>query len=324
MVYFLILLAPYIIYSLYHYINNIKSTIYTAFSILCYSIKGLFLKNSVENNIGDTKYFEFVNKEIKNKKALILIHGLSGTGDSGYIKYIYEKLKNKYDIFAPQYGCDKHKYPTYFPIKEDSVYTSDVASLFRNLIKDYNQISFIGFSAGGGALLQILNSLKDEDIERINSVFFISPAFKMEEGFAHLEKIWAPVRFFMKYDYWKKFFKWIKNNEGLRAAIKFLYSCKTFDDIYKYFSKEKQYPTLSNDGVTETNKKFVLLHPDDDPIVCVNDTLSFLKSNTYSRINHLTGGHIGFSALNRCINFYNDDEDIKVEDLWDQSQLIKD
>ena len=309
-----------LIYFLY---KNIEPELYTAGSILWYSLKGLFIRNVNEFFISKTKIFEFKNT-IPNSRALILIHGLSGTGKSGYIKYIYQKLKNKYDIYAPQYGCESHLYPTYFPVDEDINYTNDVISLYRDLYKKYDKVSFIGFSAGGGALLEIINNLKDEDIKKLNTVFFVSPSLKLEQGFKHLENIWFPLRYFMKYDYWKKFFMWIKNKEGTLSALKFLYSCQTFDDIYKYVSKQKEYPVLSKNGVIETNNKFILIHTDDDPIVRIVDTLSFLKNNSYRRINQLVGGHIGFCALDRCIKFYSDNENIIAEDLWDQSQLIKD
>lgn len=302
-------------------INNIKPEIYTIFSILWYSLKGLFISKSKEINLLNTKVYQFENK---NKKALILIHGLSGTGNSGYIKYIYGKLKNKYDIYAPQYGSENHMFPTYLPIKEDIKYISDVTDLYRNLCSKYEQVSFIGFSAGGAALLQIINNLKDKDIENLNSVFFVSPSLKLKEGFLHLEEIWLPLRYFMKYDYWKKFFMWVKNKEGWTSAFKFVYNCKTFDDVFRYFSIDKEYPKLSINGVIETNNKFILLHTDDDPIVSINHTLDFLKNNSYKRINQLSGGHTGFCALDRCIKFYSDDENILAEDLWDKSSLIKD
>jgi predicted alpha/beta-fold hydrolase len=304
-------------------VNNFKAELYTTFSILWYSLKGLFISECEEISFSNTKIYKFCSKN-KNKKALILIHGLSGTGKSGYIKYIYSKLKNKYDIYAPQYGAEQHMFPTFFPIKEDPKYISDVISLYRDLLTKYDQVSFIGFSAGGGALLQIVNSLKDDDIKKLNSIFFVSPSFKLKEGFEHLENVWFPLRYFMKYDYWKKFFIWIKNKDGILATLKFLYSCRTFDSVFKYLSNNKNYPVLSNNAVIETNNKFILLHTDDDPIVKISDTLDFLRKNSYQRINQLVGGHIGFSALDRCIKFYTDDENLAAQDIWDPSSLIKD
>lgn len=288
-------------------------TVYTAGSVLWYSIRGLFI-NSSSTVTGDTNVFEFKNN---NKKALILIHGISGTGDSGYIKLMYDKLKDKYDVYAPEYGTsDKHLYPTFFPVSSEPVYTRDVISLYRKVVKDYKQVSFVAFSAGGGALMEILDQLTEDDLEKLKTTFFISPALEMEQGFYHLESVWLPVRFFMKYDYWKKFFSWVKTKHGVFSALKFLFSCHTFHDIFKYFAgDDAQYPILSNKAVKSLKKKFVLIHPDDDPIVETKRTLDFLDDCTYLRIKQTEGGHIGFVALDRCVKFYQDDEFIDFGDL---------
>jgi len=292
--------------------------LYTAASIVWYSTVNLFVKSS-EFYSGDTKVFKFKNN---NKRALILLHGISGTGDSGYIKHAYRKLKNKYDLYAPEYGTsEKHLYPTYLPVKDDPVFQRDVVALYRDLCKEYEQISFVAFSAGGGALMLVLNSLAGEDLEKLNTAFFVSPAFEMEVGFKYLENVWGPVRFFMKYDYWKKFFWWLKKNKGWKDAFKFYFSCRTFDDVFKYFSgKDASYPELKKDVLSSLNKRFVLLHPDDDPIVQLSSSLRFLKETNISRINQLVGGHIGFKALDRFAKFYQDDEDIDAHDLWDMSK----
>lgn len=287
-------------------------TLYTAGSILWYSARGLFVSSS-QYTEGDTNVFKFLNG---NKKVLILLHGISGTGDSGYIKYAHTKLKGNYDIFAPEYGTsDKHLFPTYLPVKDDPVFSRDVIALYRKLVKEYDQVSFIAFSAGGGAMMEILNLLKVEDIEKLESAFFVSPALKMKEGFEHLETIWFPVRLFMKYDYFSKFFTWIAKKDGYLAATKFLIKCRTFDDVFKYFSKDGIYPIIPNTGIGELDTKFVLLHPDDDPVVETKMTLAFVKGQDITRIKQLTGGHIGFSVMDRCIKFYNDDECIANEDI---------
>lgn len=289
------------------------STLYTAASIFWYSTRGLFITSSqyVE---GSTKVFKFVNGN-KNKRALILLHGLSGTGDSGYIKYVHVKLREKYDIFAPEYGTsEKHLYPTYFPVDNDPVYVQDVLALYRNLIKKYDQVSFIAFSAGGGAMMEIINHLTKEDVSKLESAFLVSPALKSKEGFKHLEDVWFPIRLTMKYDYFGKFFTWIAKREGYISALKFLFKCRTFNDVYKYFSKDGIFPIIPNAGIDELDTKFILLHPDDDPIVEIKQTLSFVSGQNITRIKQLTGGHIGFSALDRCIKFYNDDEKVQHDD----------
>lgn len=281
--------------------------LYTMCSILWYSLKGLFI-NSVKTIIGDTRVFEFKNN---NKKALILLHGISGTGDSGYIKHSYQKLKNKYDIYSPEYGTsEKHLYPVFFPAVNDPIYSTDVISLYRKLIKEYDQVSFIAFSAGGGAMMVILNLLKHEDIEKLNSAFFVSPALKLKEGFKHLETVWFPARLIMKYDYFSKLFTWTAKNKGYYSAIKFIFSCRTFDDVFKYFSKDKIYPIIANTVIDELDTKFVLMHPNDDPIVEPKVTLTFVKGQDITRIKQREGGHIGFSALDRCIKYYQDNENI--------------
>jgi len=286
-------------------------TLYTAGSILWYSARGLFVSSS-QYIEGDTKVFKFLNG---NKKALILLHGISGTGDSGYIKYAHTKLKGNYDIYAPEYGTsDKHMYPTYIPIAADPVFSNNVITLYRKLLKQYDQVSFIAFSAGGGAMMEILNLLKVEDVAKLESAFFVSPAFKMKEGFENLETIWFPVRLFMKYDYFSKFVPWIIKKDGYAAAAKFLIKCRTFDDVFQYFSKDGVYPAISNAGIGELDAKFVLLHPDDDPVVEAKMTLAFVKGQDITRIKQHTGGHIGFSAMDRCIKFYADDECVSESD----------
>lgn len=287
-------------------------TLYTAGSIVWYSTRGLFITSS-QYTEGDTNVFKFLNG---NKKALILIHGISGTGDSGYIKYAHIKLREAYDIYAPEYGTsDKHLYPTYLPVSDDPVYSRDVIALYRKLIKEYDSVSFIAFSAGGGAMMEILNLLKAEDINKLESAFFVSPALNLEKGMKHLESVWFPVRLFMKYDYFGKFFTWVTKRDGVFAGLKFITSCRTFDDVFKYFSKDGVYPIISNIGVDELDTKFVLLHPDDDPIVEMKVTMDFVKGQKITRIKQLEGGHIGFSAMNRCIKFYNDNEKISPEDI---------
>lgn len=295
-------------------------TLYTAGSILWYSTRGLFISSS-QYTEGDTNVFKFLNG---NKKALILLHGLSGTGDSGYIKYAHVKLKGHYDIYAPEYGTsEKHLYPTYLPVADDPVFARDVITLYRKLIKEYDQVSFIAFSAGGGAMMQILNLLKLEDVQKLESAFFVSPALKLKEGFEYLETVWFPVRLFMKYDYFGKFFTWIAKKDGYLAATKFLLKCRTFDDVFKYFSKDGVYPVIPNTGIGELDAKFVLLHPDDDPIVEAKMTLAFVKGQDITRIKQLTGGHIGFSAMDRCIRFYTDDEIIPDNEISNIEELNK-
>jgi len=76
--------------------------------------------------------------------------------------------------------------------------------------------------------------------------------------------------------------------------------------------------------VIELNTKFVLLHPDNDPIVRIDDSLSFLCCLNYTRINQLRGGHIGFEALDRGIKFYKNGENVLVNEIWDPTKLIPD
>jgi hypothetical protein len=38
----------------------------------------------------------------------------------------------------------------------------------------------------------------------------------------------------------------------------------------------------------------------------------------------LVGGHIGFKALDRFAQFYQDDENIAANDLWDMSKIKED
>ena len=85
--------------------------------------------------------------------------------------------------------------------------------------------------------------------------------------------------------------------------------------MFKHFSKDGIYPIIPNIGIGELDTKFVLLHPDDDPVVETKMTLAFVKGQDITRIKQLTGGHIGFSAMDRCIKFYNDDECIANEDI---------
>ena len=210
------------------------------------------------------------------------------------------------------------------PVENDQVYVNDVISLYRELKNKYDQISFVAFSAGGPAAMLVLKQLNNEDIKFLNSMFFVSPAFKFEEGFKKLENIWFLARWIMKFDYWKKHFSRIKRRFGFWKAVKFWLSCFTFDDIFKYFVKPPIYPKLNINPVIELNTKFILLHTDDDPVVDINDTLSFLGFNKYTRINQMTGGHIGFKALNRCIKFYENNENLKANEIWDSTSLIND
>lgn len=298
------------------------STLYTMLSIAWYSLKGLFLKNIKNFFIGDTKVYQLTEG---TKKALIVFHGISGTGDSGYIKYLAHKLKGLYDTYSPEYGSsDKHLFATYLPIEGDPIYQRDVITLYRELQRKYDQISFIAFSAGGGAALTVLKELKDEDIKVLNSTFFVSPGFKLEEGLKHIESVWFPARCIMKFDYWKKHFTRIREEKGFLVGVKFWLSCLTFHDVFEYFVKPPAYPILSANPVIELNTKFVLLHPDNDPIVQINDTLSFLGFNKYTRINQLRGGHIGFEALDRCIQFYKDGENVSANETWDPTKLLPD
>jgi pimeloyl-ACP methyl ester carboxylesterase len=298
------------------------STLYTMLSIAWYSLKGLFLKNVRIFFNGDTKVYQLTEG---TKKALVVFHGISGTGDSGYIKYLAHKLKGLYDVYAPEYGSsDNHIFATYLPMERDPVYMRDVISLYKSLSEKYDQISFIAFSAGGPVALQVIKELKDDDIKLLNSTFFVSPAFKLEEGLKHLEDVWFPARWIMKFDYWKKHFSRIRKQISLLAGLKFWFSCFTFEDVFAYFVENPFYPILSSDPITELNTKFVLLHPNDDSIVEIDATLSFMGFNKYTRINQLKGGHIGFKALDRCITFYQNNENIKVNEIWDPTQLIKD
>jgi predicted alpha/beta-fold hydrolase len=291
-------------------------------SIAWYSLKGLFIKNIATFFVGDTKVYHLTGG---SKKAIIVFHGISGTGDSGYIKYLASKLKGLYDVYAPEYGSsEKHLFATYLPMENDPVYMNDVISLYRKLSKQYEQISFIAFSAGGPAALQTLKLLNDQDIELLNSTFFVSPAFKLEEGLKHLEEVWFPARWIMKFDYWKKHFSRIRNQINTWAGLKFWFSCMTFEDVFAYLVENPTYPKLSINPVIELNTKFILLHPDNDPIVQINETLSFMGFNKYTRINQLKGGHIGFEALDRCIKFYQNNENVEVSEIWDPTKLIPD
>lgn len=298
------------------------STLYTMISIAWYSIKGLFLKNIKNFFIGDTRVYQLTEG---TKKALIVFHGISGTGDSGYIKYLAHKLKGLYDVYSPEYGSsEKHLYATYIPMEGDPVYKKDVISLYRELQKKYDQISFIAFSAGGPSALTVIEDFKDEDVKSLNSIFFVSPAFNLKEGLKDLESVWFLARWIMKFDYWKKHFSRIKSEKGFWEGIKFWFGCLTFHDVFEYFVKPPVYPNLSTSPVIELNTKFILLHPDNDPIVQINDTLSFLGFNKYTRINQLRGGHIGFKALDRCIQFYKDGENVSANEMWDPTRLLPD
>jgi esterase/lipase len=297
------------------------SSLYTIFSIVWYSLKGLFAKIIGTFFIGDTKVYKLTNG---SKKAIIVFHGLSGSGDSGYIRYLSLKLKGLYDVYAPEYGSDKHLFATYNPTDIDPVYTRDVISLYRKLINEYDQVSFIAFSAGGGAVIQVLEKLNDEDIKNLNSMFFVSPAFKSKEGLQHLENVWFLIRWIMKFDYWSKHFSRIKKQTNLWNAVKFWFKCKTFEDVVHYLTKNKDYLVLNVNPIIELNSKLVLLHPDDDPIVQINQTLSFMGFNKYTRINQLEGGHVGFKALDRCVKFYQDNENVEVNEIWDPTKLIQD
>ena len=298
------------------------STLYTIFSIIWYSVKGMFIKTFKVFFVGETKVHQLTNG---NKKAILLFHGVSGTGDSGYIKYVAHKLKNKYDLFAPDYGSsDSHLYATYLPTEIDPIYTRDVLALYNNIKQKYDQVSIIGFSAGGAAALQFLKQLKDDDIKILSSTFFVSPAFKLKEGFLHLEKVLFLVRWIMKFDFWKKHFLRINRKQGFLTAVKFWFSCRTFEDVFSYFVNPPTYPILNPNPIDELNTKFVLLHPDDDPIVQMEQTLSFMGFRNYTRINQLTGGHVGFNSLDRCVKFYENEENILVDEIWDPTKLIPD
>lgn len=281
------------------------------------------MKNIKVFFIGDTKVYQLSKG---TKKALIVFHGLSGTGDSGYIKYVANELKGLYDVYSPEYGClnKKHEFATYLPKGNDQNYKNDVISLYRELLLQYDQISFICFSAGGAASLFVLEGLNDKDIESLNSVFFVSPAFKPENGFKNLEKTYFFLRWILKFDYWKKHFSRIKAEKGFWKGVKFWLSCITFHDVFEYFVNPPDYMKLDLKPVIELNTKFVLLHPDNDPIVRIDDSLSFLCCLNYTRINQLCGGHIDFEALDRSIKFYKNGENVLVNEIWDPTKLIPD
>lgn len=270
---------------------------------------------------GDFVDLDWVKK--KNKKLVILSHGLEGNSRATYIQGMMKIfLDNGFDGLAWNCrGCsgEVNRKPFYY----NSGVSYDLSEVVDHVISehDYDEIYLIGFSMGGNITLKYLGEKGTSIDPKIKkAVAFSTPidlrgcSFKLDEGFCKV--------------YTQNFLKTLKQKVKLKEDIikdaghdpHKIYKTKNlneFDNLFTgplhgYADAEDYYTRASSKQfIDKIEIPFLLVNACDDPFLtetCYPHEIETTKL-TFERPLH--GGHVGFGHFT------------PYKELWSEFRALK-
>lgn len=259
----------------------------------------------------DGDFIDIDYKTNKNKKAILLLHGLEGNSNRTYMQNMARLFsENKYDIFLMNHrscsGEDNRLYSCYHSGKSDDL--KEIIA-FLNTNYKYNNLGLIGFSLGANVILKYLGEEKENTPKNLTAAFCVSPPVDLEacNKALHLPKNKLYAQDFFKTMYKKleqKLNKFPEKNTGQLNRVKNLFD---FDE--EYTGPAHGYKNAKGYYTNCSSKKFIpLITLPTYILMAKND--SFLLENCYptqeAQKNKFVdleipthGGHVGFILSNK-------------------------
>lgn len=260
-----------------------------------FSKKGFKIKNSLQLQT-------VIGERENNRKTVILVHGIFQSKNFRFIRNIADRLYSDFGFDVIVIDIRDHLetgslFPE-FPISSGFLEGKDIleiASQVKRKNKGQN-IFLIGFSYGGGIVLNTLNSSEAKDV--ISGVIAISPTMILEHAVRHIDTNPGVIESF--YPMYSLF--------QLCLRLRYGVSIKTFDEYIeksakRYGSEKKVMMTRSS--VTEFINRIevptLIIVSKDDPVIPEGDIEEVIKQSRFNEnikvMVQEKGGHIAFSFI---------------------------
>lgn len=284
------------------------------------SVFRLIKKEKPERRITfETSDQDFFDVDIFNESGtslVILLYGLESDPSSKYANSIIAHLiQENYAIAMINHrGCSGRPnklYKTYH-----SGFTNDLHQFFHsNFVKQYSEISVIGFSLGGNVSLKFAGELSDIDQKKIKNLIAISVPVDLKSSSLELER--PENRIYMKrfLDRLRK--KLLEKKKHTLEEQKLLDGMKTFYEFDNYYTAPvNNYADAEEYYSVNSSKSFIpkikistyILNAKDDPFLgedCYPIQEAKNNPNVHLEIpSH--GGHVGFALFNRHLLHYHE------------------
>lgn len=260
---------------------------------------------------GDFLDFDFFRK--RNKKLLILCHGLEGSARSHYIKAFVKYFgERSWDSLAINYrSCSGETNPNSFFYVAGR---GDEIALALEQAREYEEVVLVGFSLGGNKILHYLGKTENISLNVKGGVAISPPCDLKESSFLFskgLNKMYE--QFFLgrmkrklkeKRKKYPELFDRIpicfEDLDKVKNLIDFdnYFTCKItgFRDAFDYYEKNSSLSVLEN-----IKHKTLILTALDDPMMGPNCyPWEEVKKNSYLELKTPQyGGHISYASFSK-------------------------
>ncbi|MCK4233703.1 alpha/beta fold hydrolase [candidate division WOR-3 bacterium] len=261
----------------------------------------IFIKRVIKVKKG-LKIKTVVGERKGNKKTIILVHGIFQSKNFRFIRDIAEHLYNYFNFNVIVIDLRDHLETGFlspcFPASSGFFEGKDILEI-ASQIKFKNtdlKIFLLGFSYGGGIVLNALNSYKANKI--ISGVIAVSPSLILEDVVNHID---TNPGFFSSFHPIYNLFK-------LCLFLRYRFRIKTFDEYLEIAAKKygfEKYEMMRSSSVTEFIDRIdvpalIILSKDDPVIPRCNMKKVLDESQINKNVKVLVkneGGHIAFSFI---------------------------